>query len=175
MKKSCCDRGGFFVWFREEWTELRELLDSGAAVYLLLVLLVLTAIALMVSRLSYRRYRRRAEEEEYRKREASKRRYVTAKMKERVLERDNATCRICGISREYLDSFSEGLGDYLLLEIDHKIPVKQGGSGSDESNLQVLCWRCNRKKSGTRTNEEVAAMIDYGIDRLKKRRGIFRR
>ncbi len=155
---------------------MHEILKGGAAVYVLLVLLAVMVVAWLVSRLRYRRYRRTAEEKEQQKRESSKRRYVTAKMKERVLERDNATCRICGISKGYLDSLADGLGDYLLLEIDHITPVSQGGTGGDEDNLQVLCWRCNRKKGGTRTNEEVAGMIDYGIDRVrvKKRRGLFR-
>ena len=27
-------------------------------------------------------------------------------------------------------------------------------------------WRCNRKKSDKRTNEETREMIDYGVDHL---------
>ena len=65
--------------------------------------------------------------------------------------------------KDYMDSFEEGLGDYLLLEADHIQSVAQGGSGDDVDNLQCLCWRCNRKKGGRRTNEEVMEMIDYGI------------
>ena len=34
----------------------------------------------------------------------------------------------------------------LLLEIDHIIPVSKGGL-TEESNLQTLCWKCNRSKS----------------------------
>ena len=34
----------------------------------------------------------------------------------------------------------------LLLEIDHIIPVAKGGL-TEESNLQTLCWKCNRAKS----------------------------
>ena len=91
---------------------MHEILKGGAAVYVLLVLLAVMVVAWLVSRLRYRRYRRTAEEKEQQKRESSKRRYVTAKMKERVLERDNATCRICGISKGYLDSLADGLGDH---------------------------------------------------------------
>ena len=100
-------------------------------------------------------------------REVSGRRRITPKMKQRILERDDYTCQICGISRDFLDELCPGLGDYLLLEIDHIESVAQGGSGKDEDNLQVLCWRCNRKKGGSRTNEEVMDMIDYGIEFLE--------
>lgn len=87
--------------------------------------------------------------------EVARRRRVTPKIKQSVLERDNYTCQICGISKQVLDSFLPGLGDYLLLEIDHIESVSNGGSGKDEDNLQVLCWRCNRKKGGKKTNEQV--------------------
>ena len=33
----------------------------------------------------------------------------------------------------------------LLLEVDHIIPVSEGGESSAD-NLQTLCWRCNRIK-----------------------------
>lgn len=141
----------------------------------LLLILVVLLFAWMKSKLEYHKYKRNIDRKEAQKRDASERRYVTARMKEYILERDNYTCQICGISKQYLNSYAEGLGDFLLLEVDHVIPVKQGGSGADEDNLQVLCWRCNRKKSGTKTNEDVAELIDYGIDYLPtKRRGLFR-
>ena len=88
------------------------------------------------------------------------------KLKEQILARDNTTCQICGISKQVFDAYAEGLGDYLLLEIDHIKPVASGGRGDDANNLQVLCWRCNRKKTNKRTNNEVSAMIDYGIKYL---------
>ena len=96
-------------------------------------------------------------------REIAGRRRIRAADKKYVFERDNYTCQICGMSKDYMDSFEEGLGDYLLLEADHIQSVAQGGSGDDVDNLQCLCWRCNRKKGGRRTNEEVMDMIDYGI------------
>lgn len=63
---------------------------------------------------------------------------VTPKVRSQVKERDNFTCQICGISTK--DE------PHLLLEIDHIIPVSKGGT-SDMSNLQTLCWKCNRSKS----------------------------
>ena len=41
------------------------------------------------------------------------------------------------------------------MEIDHIIPAVRGGS-NDESNLQVICRQCNRRK-GLQTDEEFRA------------------
>lgn len=101
--------------------------------------------------------------------EVAKRRRVKASDKNSVFERDGYTCQICGISQGFLDDLCEGLGDYLLLEIDHIQSVEQGGDGTDINNLQCLCWRCNRKKGGKKTNEQVRSLIDYGINKLRLR------
>lgn len=53
----------------------------------------------------------------------------------RIARRDNNTCQICGkilLDRE--------------IEIDHIIPFSKGGH-SDENNLRVTCFDCNRNKS----------------------------
>jgi hypothetical protein len=48
-----------------------------------------------------------------------------------VFVRDGGRCRKCHSARN--------------LELDHLVPVSRGG-GSEESNLQTLCRRCNRRK-----------------------------
>lgn len=53
----------------------------------------------------------------------------------RVARRDNYMCQICGISLKDDE-----------IEFDHVIPVAKGGS-SEEHNLRVTCFACNRKKS----------------------------
>ena len=63
---------------------------------------------------------------------------MTSKLRQQIKERDNYTCQICGNS-----THSE---PNLLLEIDHILPVAKGGC-TTESNLQTLCWKCNRHKS----------------------------
>ena len=63
---------------------------------------------------------------------------MTNDLREAIKKRDNYTCCICGNS-----VYKE---PNLLLEVDHIIPVSKGGT-SEASNLQTLCWRCNRKKS----------------------------
>lgn len=97
--------------------------------------------------------------------EVAKRRRVSPTQRKAVLERDDCTCQICGISRKYLDDMAPGLGEYLRLEIDHIVPIAQGGT-SDTSNLQCLCWRCNAKKGSSRTNAQVDSLRTWGAGYL---------
>lgn len=62
---------------------------------------------------------------------------MTKKLRDSIKIRDNYTCCGCGNS-----VFAE---PNLLLEIDHIIPISKGGI-TEESNLQTLCWKCNRSK-----------------------------
>lgn len=157
-------------------------MDSAAVILFLLLLLgfvvIVAAFFFAASRRNRQKYTNltyEIVEEKEEKRATARRRYVTKAMKQHVLERDHYTCQICGISKGYLDSLVPGLGDFLLLEIDHIVPVAKGGMGDDATNLQTLCWRCNRKKGKNRTNDEVKAMIDYGWDRLEKEASYDRR
>jgi hypothetical protein len=52
----------------------------------------------------------------------------------RVLKRENQVCRECGLPVQDDD-----------IHFDHIIPFSKGGS-SDESNIRLLCGRCNLKK-----------------------------
>lgn len=65
------------------------------------------------------------------------RRLMTPALREEIKARDNYTCCYCGISTRQ--------EPHLLLEIDHIVPVAKGGM-TTESNLQTLCWKCNRSK-----------------------------
>lgn len=78
------------------------------------------------------------EDLEKKKSSSYQRSLMTAKLRNYIKERDNYTCQKCHNS---LDNEPN-----LLLEIDHIIPISKGGL-SEESNLQTLCWRCNRSKS----------------------------
>lgn len=139
---------------------------SGVIIFALVFLLAFVFLLLVVVCLVYGKQQRDIQRQERYQREIAGRRRVRASDKAEVFERDNYTCQICGISRDFLDSLCEGLGDYLLLEADHIRSVSQGGTGKDTDNLQCLCWRCNRKKGGMRTNEQVRDIIDYGIEYL---------
>ena len=73
---------------------------------------------------------------EYHSKEQRKR--MTPALREEIAIRDNYTCQICG---KYMP---DGVG----LHIDHIVPIKKGGK-SIPSNLQVLCSKCNGKKSSS--------------------------
>jgi len=53
-----------------------------------------------------------------------------------IFERDNFTCQYCGQS-----------APNVKLEIDHKIPISEGGTDNHD-NLTTSCYACNRGKSG---------------------------
>ena len=62
------------------------------------------------------------------------RRAVTNSKRYDVMRRDHFQCVLCGAS-----------GREAKLEIDHIIPVSQGGT-DDPANLRCLCFQCNRGK-----------------------------
>lgn len=74
---------------------------------------------------------------------AGQRALMTAKLRDEIKERDNYTCCSCNNS-----IYNE---PNLLLEIDHIIPLSKGGL-TEKSNLQTLCWKCNRKKGSKITS-----------------------
>ena len=66
----------------------------------------------------------------------NQRKLATRELREKIMQRDNYTCRICG---KYMP-------DEVGLQIDHIIPVSKGGK-TVESNLRVLCSKCNSSKT----------------------------
>ena len=86
-----------------------------------------------------------AEKVKFAKSVAGQRSLMTSRLREQIKERDNYTCKHCGVSIE--DE------PHLLLEIDHIIPVSRGGM-TTEDNLQTLCWKCNRTKGARLTSSK---------------------
>lgn len=70
---------------------------------------------------------------------------MTSSLREHIKQRDNYTCKNCGLSTHDEPN--------LLLEIDHIIPISKGGLTA-KTNLQTLCWKCNRKK-GAKTPDTI--------------------
>jgi hypothetical protein len=62
-------------------------------------------------------------------------RYIPFQVKMRVVRRDNYTCQHC---KKKLDDTE--------VEFDHIIPISKGGS-SEENNIRLTCFQCNRDKS----------------------------
>lgn len=82
----------------------------------------------------------------------NQRKLMTKKLRDKIIQRDARICQNC----KKLCSTKE-------IEIDHIIPISKGGKTA-ESNLQVLCISCNRKKSN-KLMEDVATLY---IDDSKK-------
>jgi len=62
-------------------------------------------------------------------------RNITLKVRMEVMRRDSSQCVCCGRKPPEIS-----------LEVDHVIPFSKGGS-NHISNLQTLCFDCNRGKS----------------------------
>jgi 5-methylcytosine-specific restriction endonuclease McrA len=65
-------------------------------------------------------------------------RHIPASVRVSVLHRDGYKCVFCGRSAKKVQ-----------LEVDHIVPFSKGGS-NDPSNLQTLCFDCNRGKGARR-------------------------
>ena len=68
-------------------------------------------------------------------------RYIPFKTKIRVVRRDNYTCQEC--SKHLQDN---------EVEFDHIIPLAKGGS-TEEHNIRLTCFDCNREKSDNYENK----------------------
>jgi hypothetical protein len=76
-----------------------------------------------------------AEEITETKTERRRGRYISFSVKMRVVRRDNHTCQHC---KTHLRDDE--------VEFDHIIPISKGGS-SEEHNIRLTCFKCNRDKS----------------------------
>ena len=75
-----------------------------------------------------------------------KRKTIPKSLRHEIFKRDNYQCVECGATN-----------NEIVLEIDHILPIKQGGT-DELSNLQTLCEKCNLAKSdrkwiGNNSNE----------------------
>ena len=61
----------------------------------------------------------------------TKRKHIPKAIREAVFKRDNYCCVKCGSTKN--------------LEVDHKVPLANGGT-NEMANLQTLCQDCNRRK-----------------------------
>lgn len=72
------------------------------------------------------------------KRAPARRSPMSVKLRTAILKRDGEQCVKCGASPKKNSA--------VTLEVDHIIPVAEGGT-NDPKNLQTLCWSCNQGKT----------------------------
>ncbi len=68
--------------------------------------------------------------------EEKQRKSLTPSERFDIMSRDKFRCQLCGATAKH----------NARLEVDHKIPVKKGGT-NDPDNLWTLCFSCNRGKA----------------------------
>lgn len=78
--------------------------------------------------------------------------YVPGSLRYQVLSRAQGRCELCGISK-----------DEKALDVDHIVPRSKGGA-DDISNLQALCYTCNRQKRNT-DNTDFRSLLDQYQER----------
>ena len=89
---------------------------------------------------------------------------IKPKLRFQVFERDGFTCQYCGRTPEQ---------DEVVLNVDHTISVKNGGT-NDIENLVTSCWDCNIGKGArsilkrTKTESDLQEELDLTHERLKQ-------
>jgi hypothetical protein len=71
---------------------------------------------------------------------------IPKRLRFKVMRRDKFRCQLCGLTQK----------DGVRLEVDHKVPVAEGGRNVIE-NLWTLCHPCNNGKSDMPLQEATAA------------------
>ncbi len=84
---------------------------------------------------------------------------ISDKLRRRILDRNGFTCQVCG-SGSGEDSGCEP-GKTCRLQIDHIIPISQGGT-DDEHNLRAVCVYYNKDKANLKvptSRDAISAMV----------------
>lgn len=87
---------------------------------------------------------------------------ISVQLRAEILERNGYTCRHCGAGPEDPDPTNPGRR--MRLNVDHVIPISQGGT-NEKGNLLVLCSCCNQGKANIRGTSETAINL---IARIRK-------
>lgn len=74
-------------------------------------------------------------------------------LRKQILERDDYTCRYCGVRPDPLRYYHDYARQWVsLIHVDHVVPRSKGGT-DDPSNLVTACAACNLSKY----NKDLAA------------------
>jgi hypothetical protein len=85
-------------------------------------------------------------------------RYISPAVRMRIVRRDNYTCQECGAHLQDDE-----------VEFDHIIPLSRGGS-TEEHNLRLTCFDCNRDKSDLFSPLSIAERVRQSKGRRVRRR-----
>ncbi|MBL4810753.1 MAG: HNH endonuclease [Phycisphaerales bacterium] len=84
---------------------------------------------------------------------------ISGKMRLYILDRNGFTCQVCGAGAGE-ESGCE-LGKKCRLQIDHTVPISQGGT-DDENNLRAVCVGYNKDKSNLKVStsrDAISVMV----------------
>lgn len=85
-------------------------------------------------------------------------RAIGDKLRRQILERNGYTCQVCGAGAGEESGCEEG--EKCVLQIDHVIPLSQGGT-DDEHNLRAVCRWYNKDKANLKvptSRDAISAM-----------------
>jgi 5-methylcytosine-specific restriction endonuclease McrA len=91
---------------------------------------------------------------------------ISDKLRRKILERNGYTCQICGAGAGE-DSGCEP-GKKCRLQIDHTIPISQGGT-DEEHNLRAVCVWYNKDKANLKVPTSRDAISAMGLVRRQPR------
>ena len=91
---------------------------------------------------------------------------ISDKLRRQILERNGHTCQVCGAGAGE-DSGCE-LGRKCRLQIDHIVPISQGGK-DEEDNLQAVCVYYNKDKANLKQPTSRDAINVMGLIRRQRR------
>lgn len=91
---------------------------------------------------------------------------ISDKLRRQILERNGYTCQVCGAGAGE-ESLCES-GKKCRLEIDHTIPISQGGT-DEEHNLRAVCVWYNKDKADLKVPTSRDAISVMGLIRRQPR------
>lgn len=69
------------------------------------------------------------------------------KLKRKVTDRDHGCCYMCGTEQPNPDDYDPDDPETWMHELDHVIPIFEGGSVTSLDNLGLACTTCHEAKS----------------------------
>ena len=77
-------------------------------------------------------------------------------MKYAIVKRDKATCQLCGHAHKRLRWRHRKGSGFCRMEVDHVVPIADGGAVLDHANLRTLCTPCHKRVTAEWRRERAA-------------------